>query len=96
MSVYIVGYDLNKPAQNYKDLIDALKAYGTWWHHLDSTWIIETNQTASAVRDNLAQYLDSNDELLVATIGAPGAWKGFADKVRHGFLSTSTRMRMEP
>lgn len=80
MSVYMVGYDLNKPTQNYKYLIDALKAYGTWWHHLDSTWIIETDQTASAIRDNLAQYLDSNDELLVAAISAPGAWKGFNDK----------------
>jgi hypothetical protein len=80
MCVYMVGYDLNKPTQNYKDLIDALKAYGTWWHHLDSTWIIETDQTASAIRDNLAQYLDSNDELLVAAISAPGAWKGFNDK----------------
>jgi hypothetical protein len=80
MAIYMVGYDLNKPAQNYADLIAAIKTYGTWWHHLDSTWIIETEQTAVQVRDNLAQHIDSNDELLVATIGAPAAWTGFNEK----------------
>jgi hypothetical protein len=77
MAVHMVGYDLNKPGQDYSDLIDAIKAYKTWWHHLDSTWIIETNQTAVQVRDNLQRYLDKNDELLVATVGAPAAWYGF-------------------
>ena len=80
MAVYMVGYDLNKPVQNYEELIDAIKAYGIWWHHLDSTWIIQTDHTAAQVRDNLGQHIDSNDELLVATIGAPGAWKGFNEK----------------
>ncbi len=53
---------------------------GTWWHHLDSTWIIQTDQTAAQVRDNLGRHIDSNDELLVAAIGAPAAWKGFNEK----------------
>jgi hypothetical protein len=77
MSVYLVGYDLRKPGQDYSDLLDAIKSYGTWWHHLDSTWIIETDQTPSQVRDYLSIYLDSNDELLVASIAAPAAWTGF-------------------
>ena len=80
MATYMVGYDLNKPVQNYTELIDAIKSYGTWWHHLDSTWIIKTDQTPVEVRDNLAQHIDSNDELLVAAISAPAAWHGFNDK----------------
>lgn len=78
MAVYMVGYDLRKPGQDYTDLIEAIKEYRTWWHHLDSTWIIVTDDTAADVRDNLAQHIDSNDELLVASIGAPAAWIGFA------------------
>lgn len=77
MSIYTVGYDLNKPGQDYTDLINALKTYDSWWHNLDSTWIIETNDSPVQVRDNLAQYLDKNDELLVAVIAAPAAWSGF-------------------
>ena len=80
MAVYLVGYDLNRPGQDYSDLIDALKAYGTWWHHLDSTWIIVTDDSPTEVRDNLSQYLDENDELLVAAIGTPAAWSGFNGK----------------
>ena len=80
MAVYVIGYDLNKPGQDYSDLFEALKSYGTWWHHLDSTWIVVTDQSAARVRDNLKQYMDKNDELLVATIGAPAAWSGFDDK----------------
>ncbi len=80
MAVYMVGYDLNKPGQDYSELFKAIKAYGTWWHHLDSTWIIETEKTAVQVRDNLRQHIDDNDELLVATISAPAAWFGFDKK----------------
>jgi hypothetical protein len=78
--LYVIGYDLNKPGQDYSDLFEALKSYGAWWHHLDSTWIVVTDQSAARVRDNLKQYMDKNDELLVATIGAPAAWSGFDDK----------------
>jgi len=80
MAVYIVGYDLNKPSQNYEGLIAAIKEYGTWWHHLDSTWIIETDRTALQLCNDLKRFVDTNDELLVAAIGAPGAWVGFNDK----------------
>lgn len=80
MATYMIGYDLNKPLQNYEGLISAIKTYGTWWHHLDSTWLIVTDDTATQVRNKLKPYLDANDELLVATVSAPAAWTGFNDK----------------
>ncbi len=79
MAVYIVGYDLDKPGQDYKDLIAALRRYSNWWHCLDSTWLISTSDSTSTVRDNLRQYLDRNDKLLVAAVGAPAAWYGFSE-----------------
>lgn len=81
MSTYMIGYDLNKPGQNYDDLYEAIKNQGsTWWHHLDSTWIIVSTKTAVDIRDNLSKYLDSNDKLLVAKLSGEAAWKGFSDK----------------
>ncbi|HWQ91711.1 MAG TPA: SinR family protein [Clostridia bacterium] len=77
MTTYMIGYDLNKPLQNYAGLIEAIKTYSPWWHHLDSTWLIVTDETAVQIRDKLVPYLDSNDELLVAKVSAPGAWQGF-------------------
>lgn len=43
MQVYCNGYDLNKRGKDYKDLIPAIKALGTRWHCLDSTWRVKSN-----------------------------------------------------
>ena len=81
MSTILIGYDLNKTGQDYNDLIEKIKSLGAWWHHLDSTWIVKTNQSAVAVRDMLGPLIDSNDELLVIDItGDAAAWKGFNER----------------
>jgi hypothetical protein len=90
MRTLLVGYDLNKPGQNYADLIDALKSYALWWHHLDSTWLIRTNDTVSDVRDRLGALIDSSDELLVMDVtGTTWASKGLSEKANdwlHSYL----------
>jgi hypothetical protein len=82
MRTYLVGYDLNRPRGNddYPDLHKAIKGFGTWWHHLDSTWIIKTNMSAAQIRDALKKHIDSGDELLVVRLAGEGAWTGFNDK----------------
>lgn len=78
MRTLLVGYDLNKPEQNYAGLIAQLKSYGAWWHCLDSTWLIKTTMTATALRDALKPLIDSGDELLVLDVSqANWAWAGF-------------------
>lgn len=79
MPNYIVGYDLNSPGQNYKELHEAIKAYGYYYHVLSATWLIKTTQTAAQVRDNLKQHIDSNDKLLVMRLSGEGAWTGGLD-----------------
>lgn len=81
MKSILIGYDLNKSGQDYKELIDAIKAIANgWWHCLDSTWIIKTDQTCVQVRDTLKPHIDSNDELLVVALTGEGAWAGFNDE----------------
>ena len=78
MNSILIGYDLKRPGQNYANLISALKAYGTWWHALDSTWIIKTDSSAAQIRDALLQHIDANDRLFAADItGQSLAWYGF-------------------
>lgn len=78
MKTLLVGYDLNKAGQDYSVLIEKLKSYGAWWHHLDSTWLIKTELSASEVRDDLKKLVDSNDELLIIDVtGRARAWSGF-------------------
>ncbi|GAA1004093.1 hypothetical protein GCM10009551_079830 [Nocardiopsis tropica] len=81
MSTVLIAYDLNSPGQDYKTLIEKIKTYGTWWHHLDSLWIVKTDSTAKTVRDALAPLIDSGDELLVIDVSNnSAAWNGFNQK----------------
>ena len=81
MATLLVGYDLNRPGQDYPELIDNLKSYGTWWHHLDSTWLVVTELTPREMRDALRRFLDEADELLVVDVsGDPAAWHGFKSR----------------
>jgi hypothetical protein len=83
MSIYLIGYDLNKPRgeDDYPNLIKAIKGIsGTWWHHLDSTWLVKSDKTAVQIRNLLQPYLDSGDELLVVLLERWWATWGFSEK----------------
>ena len=81
MNTLLIGYDLNRSGQDYDELIDALKSYPRWWHYLDSTWLIKTELSATAVRNTLGKLIDANDELLVVNVSNdPWASKGFNAK----------------
>lgn len=75
---YLIGYDLNKSGQDYTTLIEAIKKLGTWWHCLDSTFIVKSSSSAALIRDHLKQFIDSNDELLVVYLTGEVAWTGFS------------------
>lgn len=82
MTIYMIGYDLNKKGQDYDSLIEAIKTYGTYWHCLDSTWLVKADGAAIDIVNYLSQFIDANDELLVLGI-APrpdAAWIGFDEQ----------------
>lgn len=80
MKTYMIGYDLNRPGQDYATLHDAIKALGIWWHCLDSTWLVKSNRSAENIRDTLTPHVDANDEVLVASLTGESAWTGFDQK----------------
>lgn len=82
MATYLICYDLNREGAGYseanKRLIEQIRArFPTYWHHLDSTWVVVTDKTPAQVRDELTPFIDKNDELLVVRSGGVGAWAGF-------------------
>lgn len=68
MKTFSVSYDLNKPGQNYDNLIKELKRSHSWWHYLDSTWLIKTNESASQLSTRIRKHLDNNDNVLVIRV----------------------------
>lgn len=79
MKTYMIGYDLNKSGQDYSSLIEAIKKIANgWWHHLDSTWLINTNLNASEIIDRLSKKIDQNDEILVIAVADDWATYGIS------------------
>ncbi|MCA7985175.1 MULTISPECIES: hypothetical protein [Burkholderia] len=93
MAVYFIGYDLTrKQFQSYENLISAIKAYKTYWGNLDSTWLIESTQSCSQIRDNLKQHIHSDDRLLVIRVQNEAAWTGsFSDTASEWLKNTLAR-----
>lgn len=71
---YIICYDLCTPGRDYDRLYSALKKYAHWGKLTDSTWAIVTSETYVQVRDNLKQFVDANDRLIVIRAGKKAAW----------------------
>ena len=73
MPTQLITYDLRQPGRDYSKLHDAIKALGsTWWHCLDSIWLVKTAHDVPAIRDHLKQFIDANDDLVV--LGLNGNW----------------------
>lgn len=85
--VYIISYDLGAPIQRYEELISRIKQYPSWACLGGSAYLIETNDTAVAIRDALKIFLDNDDKLFVACVTAPAAWYGYSSEVSNWILS---------
>lgn len=77
--VYSISYDLKTPGRDYRSLVDAIKAYGQWWHQTGSVWLIVSEDSATNVRDNLIRHIDCNDQLFVAALKGEWAGVGFSE-----------------
>lgn len=81
MKLQLISYDLITPGRDYKKLFEAIRAYGTWCHPLDSVWIVATTKSSAEVRDSLIPHLDANDKLLVVALAGDWATRNVASEV---------------
>lgn len=76
MASVLITYDLITPGKKYSELHNAIKALGSWWHCVESTWIIKSDLSVVQIRDALKKHVDANDKLLVLGLSGVGAWVG--------------------
>lgn len=72
MPAQLISYDLITPGRDYTNLHEAIKKLGSWWHCLESVWIVDTQTSTSSIRDTLSNHIDANDKLLVVQL--QGSW----------------------
>lgn len=69
MATVLITYDLHKPGQDYTKLHEAIQGLGsTWWHFLESTWLVVTRLSPSQVWDQLASSMDKGDNCLIVDV----------------------------
>ncbi|MED2985472.1 hypothetical protein P4311_29595 [Bacillus thuringiensis] len=79
MAVYAITYDLISPGQDYSDLHEKIESYGKYSKRFDSFWLIDSDDTAGEIRDNLKTVLDKNDRLLIIEVKNHWASRNLAD-----------------
>jgi hypothetical protein len=77
----LITYDLHYPREEtYEGLIEAIKAFGDWWHHLETVWIVRCTNSPTEVRERLKSHIGEEDQLLVIDISSVAAeWLGIND-----------------
>lgn len=89
--IYAIDYDLNRPGQKYEELYQAIKSLGPWWHYLGSTWLVDTELSATTIWKRLETHVDKNDSVLV--IGVTRDFSGWLPQKAWDWLnSRSGRM----
>lgn len=65
---YSINYDLKAPGGNYSGLYEVIKKFGIWWHYMESTWLISTDETAQGVWERISPHIDQNDNVLIVEV----------------------------
>lgn len=63
--VFAVTYEFGKRRPEHKRFFKELEASQGWWHFIESTWLIETNETPEELNDRLSRFLYEDDFLLI-------------------------------
>lgn len=73
---FIISYDIfNGTPEDYENVYETIKDYGTWAHITESTWAIVTTERAREVRDKLIGIMPSGSSLFVVKSGIVAAWR---------------------
>ena len=80
MSVRLITYDLRQPGRNYNDVYEGIKQLGSWWHCLESIWLVSTTYSCSQIRDHLKRFIDANDDIVVLGLNENWATHGLSDE----------------
>lgn len=69
--ILLVTYDLKQGVASYEPLFEALKSRESWAHYMPSTWLIATDQSPEALRDDLLPLIFEGDRFLVVKLEKP-------------------------
>ena len=73
----LIVYDFTRFGQASEAVIKEIKSLGTWWHHLETAWIVRSIKKPAEIRNVLGPLLGFDDQVLVIDIsGDVAGWAG--------------------
>ena len=74
----LIVYDIHpRFGQASEAVIKEIKSLGTWWHHLETAWIVRSIKTPAEIKSVLGPLLGFDDQVLVIDIsGDVAGWAG--------------------
>lgn len=68
-TLLLLSYDLKHgTAEQYEQVINTIKEGASWWHYLESTWLLSTAETPEEVAVRVHAAMHPNDRLLVIEV----------------------------
>lgn len=67
MKSYIVSYDKSNE-DNYTSLEEELMQSGVWWHYLERTWIIMTDETPDEIWKRIEDKINKEKHFLLMEV----------------------------
>ena len=68
MDSFLITYDLTRPHHLYPQLWEAISAFGSTCHCLDSVWVVKSDKTVSEIADLLSRHVEEMDAVFVAKL----------------------------
>ena len=86
--LYLVSYTLN-PNREVPRLEEELKWNATWWHHLDYTWIIATDQSINDFYTRLAIRFNDSDSFIIVQFHPNAVYRGWLPQIAWDWLNSN-------
>jgi hypothetical protein len=81
LATILIACDIHSSkGEVYEKLVQTIQSLGSWWHHLETIWIVRSAQTPDGIRDKLKSHIGTDDQLLIIDISNDTAgWVGIND-----------------
>jgi hypothetical protein len=67
--IYLITYNRNSILKNYNSLYEEIKGLGdSWWHHMNDTWLVNSNLNTEQISDRLLKHINNDDKLLIIEV----------------------------
>jgi len=65
MRKFLIAYEHKNKSRDYTAFFESIKGLGTsWWHYLDTVWIVKTTKNASDIFASIEPHIDKETDLI--------------------------------